>query len=160
MRRLLFMIWKELLELRQDKRMLPIVFVAPILQLVVLGYAATTDVKNVPMVVADADRSSASRDLIQTFDASPYFTVTSVVRSVNEVAPYLESGRAWMALSIPVGLRPERRRRPPDRRPARCRRHRRQLDEHRARVRLEPRGRLRPGPAGRAAARRAGCPPA
>jgi ABC-2 type transport system permease protein len=103
MRRLLFMIWKELLELRQDKRMLPIVFVAPILQLVVLGYAATTDVKNVPMIVADADGSSASRDLIQKFDASPYFTVTSIVRSVNDVAPYLEDGRAWMALSIPVG---------------------------------------------------------
>jgi ABC-2 type transport system permease protein len=96
------MIWKELLELRQDKRMLPIVFVAPILQLLVLGYAATTDVKNVPIVVVDADRSSASRDLIQTFDASPYFTVASVVSSVNEIAPYLESGRAWMALSIPV----------------------------------------------------------
>ena len=75
MRRLLFMIWKELLELRQDKRLLPIVFVAPIIQLVVLGYAATTDVKNVPMVVVDADRSTASRDLVQTFDASPYFTV-------------------------------------------------------------------------------------
>jgi ABC-2 type transport system permease protein len=103
MRRLVFMMWKELLELRQDKRMLPIVFVAPILQLVVLGYAATTDVKNVPMVVADSDRSTASRELIQRFDSSPYFTVDSIVSSVNEVAPYLETGRAWMALSIPAG---------------------------------------------------------
>lgn len=103
MRRLVFMIWKELLELRQDKRMLPIVFVAPVLQLIVLGYAATTDVKNVPIVVVDADRSSASRDLVRTFDASPYFTVGPVLDNVNQVAPYLESGTAWMALSIPVG---------------------------------------------------------
>ena len=103
MRRLVFMIWKELLELRQDKRMLPIVFVAPILQLVVLGYAATTDVKNVPIVVVDGDRSTASRELVRTFDASPYFTVGSVVSSVNDITPYLEDGRAWMALSIPVG---------------------------------------------------------
>jgi ABC-2 type transport system permease protein len=103
MRRLVFLIWKELLELRQDKRMLPIVFVAPIVQLIILGYAATTDVKNVPMVVADADRSSASRDLIETFDASPYFTVTKILPSVNEITPYLEHGQAWMALSIPVG---------------------------------------------------------
>ena len=79
MRRLLFIIWKELLELRMDKRMLPIVFVAPVLQLVVLGYAATTDVKTVPMVVVDDDRSTASRDLIQTFDASPYFTEPTLV---------------------------------------------------------------------------------
>lgn len=102
MRRLLFMIWKELLELRQDKKMLRVVFLAPIFQLIVLGYAATTDVKNVPIVVVDADRSWASRDLIRTFDASPYLTVTSIVSSVNEITPYLESGRAWMALSIPV----------------------------------------------------------
>jgi ABC-2 type transport system permease protein len=103
MRRLLFMIWKELLELRQDKRMLPIVFVAPVLQLVVLGYAATTDVKNVPMVVVDGDRSTASRDLIQTFDASPYFTVEAVLGSENEIEPYLESGGAWLALAVPAG---------------------------------------------------------
>ncbi len=103
MRRLLFMIWKELLELRQDKRMLPIVFVAPVIQLVVLGYAATTDVKNVPMIVVDGDRSAASRDLVQTFDASPYFTVRTVLASVNEIAPYLETGGAWMALAIPAG---------------------------------------------------------
>ncbi len=103
MRRLFFMIWKELLELRQDKRMLPIVFVAPVLQLIVLGYAATTDVKNVPMVVVDNDRSTASRDLVQTFDASPYFSVTSVLDSVNKVVPYLETGDAWMALAIPAG---------------------------------------------------------
>src|SRR5512133_3875244 len=103
MRRLLFMIWKELLELRQDKRMLPIVFVAPVLQLIVLGYAATTDVKNVPMVVADADRSTASRELIRTFDRSPYFTVGEVVNSVNDVTPFLENGGAWIALSIPAG---------------------------------------------------------
>lgn len=103
MRRLVFLVWKELLELRQDKRMLPIVFVAPVIQLIVLGYAATIDVRNVPMVVADADGSSASRALIQEFDASPYFTVTSTVKSVNEVPPYLDHGRAWLALSIPVG---------------------------------------------------------
>ena len=103
MRRLVFMVWKELLELRQDKRMLPIVFVAPILQLIVLGYAATTDVKNVPIVVVDSDRSTASRELIRTFDASPYFTVETVVAGVNEITPYLESGRAWMALNISAG---------------------------------------------------------
>ena len=56
MRRLRFLIWKELLELRRDPRLFGIVFMAPILQLMILGYAATTDVRNVPVVVADADR--------------------------------------------------------------------------------------------------------
>ena len=103
MRRVAFLVWKELLELRQDKRMLPIVFIAPILQLLVLGYAATTDVRNVPMVVVDADRSSASRELAQQFDASPYFTVTDVISSAADVAPYFERNLAWLAVSIPAG---------------------------------------------------------
>jgi ABC-2 type transport system permease protein len=103
MRRTLFLIWKELLELRQDPKLLRVLLVAPILQLAVFGYAATTDVKNVPIVVADADRTSASRDLIERFDASPYFSIVGVVTTVDEIDPYLERSRAWMALSIPTG---------------------------------------------------------
>ena len=57
MRRIGFLIWKELIELRQDPRLFGIVIVAPIIQLFMLGYAATTDVRDVPIVVADADRS-------------------------------------------------------------------------------------------------------
>ncbi len=93
--------WKELLELRQNPRLLPLVILAPIIQLFFLGYAATTDVKNVAVVVADGDRSSASRDLIARFDASPYFTIIDVVSTVADVTPFLERGRASMALSIP-----------------------------------------------------------
>ncbi len=102
MRRILILMWKEFLELRQDPRIFPIVFIAPVVQLTVLGYAATTDVKNVPIIVLDADRSSASRELIERFEASPYFTVIDVVSGVNEIDRHLEGGQAWMALSIPT----------------------------------------------------------
>ncbi len=102
-RRTLFLMWKELLELKRDPRLLNIVILAPVLQLLMLGYAATTDVRNVPIVVADADRSVASRQLIEQFDQSPYFTVTHLVTTVDEVDPYLARGTAWMALSIPAG---------------------------------------------------------
>jgi ABC-2 type transport system permease protein len=57
MRRLLFLIRKEFQELRRNPRMFPVLFVAPVIQLGILGYAATTDVKNVPMIVADGDRT-------------------------------------------------------------------------------------------------------
>jgi len=103
MRRVGFLIWKELIELRQDPRLFGVVVFAPILQLLMLGYAATTDIRHVPVVVADADRSAASRDLIARFAASPTFTVVGIVTGANEVDPYLERGRAWMALSIPAG---------------------------------------------------------
>jgi ABC-2 type transport system permease protein len=92
---------KELLELRQDPRLFGIVIVAPILQLTVLGYAATTDVKDIPIVVVDADRSAASRDLISRFDASDNFTIVGVVGSTASIDRWLERGDAWMALTIP-----------------------------------------------------------
>src|SRR5262245_34535054 len=102
MRRVAFLVWKELIELKEDPRRFAIVIVAPIVQLVMLGYAATTDVRNVPVVIADADRLTASRDLIPRFSASRNFSVVSVVASPDDVDPYLVRGRAWMALAIPA----------------------------------------------------------
>src|SRR5207248_3375884 len=56
-----------------------------------------------PVVVSDADRSAASRDLIERFRASPNFTIVGLVNGSGGVDSYLERGRAWMALSIPAG---------------------------------------------------------
>ena len=95
--------WKELLELKQNPRLFPVIFLAPLIQLTILGYAATTDVRNIPVVVADADRSAESRELISRFDASVNFTIIDVVTNTDEIDPYLERGRAWMALTIPPG---------------------------------------------------------
>jgi ABC-2 type transport system permease protein len=101
LRRILFVMWKEILELRQDPRIFGIIFVAPVIQLAILGYAATTDVRNVPIVVVDMDRSTASQDLISRFSGSGIFEIVDVVSSTHDVDRYLESGNAWMALSIP-----------------------------------------------------------
>jgi ABC-2 type transport system permease protein len=101
MQRLRFLVWKEFLELRMNPRLFGVLILAPIVQLTMLGYAATTDVKDVPIVVADGDRSSASRELIARFDASKNFTVVDTVSTVAEIEPYLERGRAWLALTIP-----------------------------------------------------------
>ena len=103
MRRLGFLIRKELIELRRDPRLFAIVVIAPIVQLTLLGYAATTDIWNVPVVVADGDRTSQSRALVERFQASPYFTIVDTVTTVREIDPYLERGLGWMAVSIPPG---------------------------------------------------------
>jgi ABC-2 type transport system permease protein len=100
--RVLHLMRKEFLELRRDPRLFLIVVIAPILQLVVLGYAATTDVRNVPMVVVDEDHSVESRDLISRFGASGNFVVVDSLSSVDEVDAYLDGGRTWMALDIPA----------------------------------------------------------
>ncbi len=101
MRRLWYLMWKELLELRQDPRLFGVIFIAPIVQLTFLGYAATTDVKNVPIVVVDQDHTPQSRELITRFDASPYFTVVGGLNTVAELDRWFEENRAWMGLVIP-----------------------------------------------------------
>jgi ABC-2 type transport system permease protein len=101
MRRLWYLMWKELLELRQDPRLFGVIFIAPIVQLTFLGYAATTDVKNVPMVVVDQDHTPQSRELISRFDASPYFTIVGNINTVAELEGWFEGNRAWLGLVIP-----------------------------------------------------------
>jgi ABC-2 type transport system permease protein len=102
MRRVLHFLKKELIELRADPRLFGIVIMAPIIQLTVLGYAATTDVQDIPLLVVDGDRSAESRRLISRFDASANFVIVDVVTGSQAVEPHLEHGTAWMALTIPV----------------------------------------------------------
>jgi ABC-2 type transport system permease protein len=101
-RRIKFLVWKELIELRQDPRLFSIVVLAPIIQLLALGYAATTDIRNVPVVIADLDRSQASRDLVSRFHSSPMFEVVQVVGGTQAIDDFLERGEAWIALAIPA----------------------------------------------------------
>ena len=103
MSRIVHLIRKEFLELRQDPRLFGIVIMAPLIQLTMLGYAATTDVRNVPLVVVDEDRSAASRELISRFEASENFAVVDSLTSLDAVDAYLDEGEAWMALAIPAG---------------------------------------------------------
>jgi ABC-2 type transport system permease protein len=104
MRTLLAVIVKELHQLRRDPKILPILFVAPVIQLIVLGYAATTDVQHVELAVLDADHTPASRDLILRFDASPYFRHLATVSDQSQLHQLLDAGEARLALSIPEGF--------------------------------------------------------
>jgi ABC-2 type transport system permease protein len=103
-RRLRALMRKEYLELVQTPRLLFLVIVAPIIQLTMLGYAATTDVTHVPIVVVDADRSPQSRGLIGRFAASPYFEIVREEPDSKAVDADLALGRAWLAIIVPAGL--------------------------------------------------------
>jgi ABC-2 type transport system permease protein len=109
LQRVIILVWKEFLELRQDPRLIGIVIVAPILQLTMLGYAATTDIKDVPIVVVDGDRSPASRAVIERFAGSRYFTIVSEVMDPRLAGDALEHGDAWLAVILPPGFANDRR---------------------------------------------------
>jgi ABC-2 type transport system permease protein len=98
------MMRKEFIELRQSPRLFGLVIIAPILQLTLLGYAATTDIRNVPIVVVDGDRSPRSRELIERVSASPYFEVVEERFAPAGVEQDLASGRAWLAMVISTGF--------------------------------------------------------
>ena len=92
---------KEFLQIRRDRRMLVLSLMAPILQLVLLGYAATTDIRLLPMVVYDQDRSSEGRELVAQFTNSGYFELQGYAESSAEADRAIAEGKAWVALVIP-----------------------------------------------------------
>jgi ABC-2 type transport system permease protein len=103
MHTLLRVIVKEFLQLRQDRRMIPIIFFAPVIQLVVFGFAVNTDVQDVPMVLVDQDHSPASRELLDDFVRSGYFELAGVEPDLHGVDRWLLTGRAQMALLVGAG---------------------------------------------------------
>jgi len=98
------LIRKEFLELRRSPQLLRLVLVAPVVQLTMLGYAATTDVTNVPIVVVDGDRSPTSRALVERLAASPYFDIVGERAHPDEVQADLAERLAWLAVVVPSGL--------------------------------------------------------
>lgn len=104
MRAILSIIWKEFLQLRRDRRLFPVLFISPVLQLLLLGYAANLDVRDIPSVICDLDRSADSRDFLAGFVNSGYFSVRARVDRMEEIDPYLDNGHAAMAFVIPRGF--------------------------------------------------------
>lgn len=99
--RLLAIIRKEFIQLRRDRRMLALILVIPLVQLFMLGYAATNDVRNVPLAVLDQSHSTQARTLLDAYRAADYFKVAYVVTSQAELQALIENGQARAGLVIP-----------------------------------------------------------
>jgi ABC-2 type transport system permease protein len=102
--RILRLIRKEFIQLRRDPRLLRILLFAPVFQLFVLGYAATTDVRHIRTAIRDEDRTSASRQFAEAFIRSGYFDFEHYVTSHRDIDRLLDAGRVQMALRIPRGF--------------------------------------------------------
>lgn len=99
--RLLSLIRKEFIQIRRDPRTLILILIIPIMQLFLLGYAATNDVRNVPLAVWDQDRSSESRTLLDAYRAADYFRLAFDVGSEQELRGLIDNGQAGVGLIIP-----------------------------------------------------------
>jgi ABC-2 type transport system permease protein len=94
-------LYKEFLVVLRDPLTLFFMFIPPLIQLIAFGFALDTDVKHMPMVVLNEDRSVESRDMIDRFVNTQTFRFVGEVHSVNELAAAIREGKAYVGLQIP-----------------------------------------------------------
>jgi drug efflux transport system permease protein len=93
---------KESLQILRDPLSLAMAFLMPVLLLLIFGYAITFDIDNIPAVVVDLDKSSLSREFAAELTASGYFTIIARPDRYGDIDPYLDSGKARLAVVIPA----------------------------------------------------------
>lgn len=101
MQQILYLFQKEFRQIFRDKAMLFIMFFAPIVQMIVLGFAITTDVKNVKTLIVDYDRSQTSCEIIRKIDNNPYFSIVGQVIDSRAIQDEIDGWRAQIAFIIP-----------------------------------------------------------
>lgn len=101
MKTILFIIQKEFRQIFRNKGMLPIIFVLPMVQLLILSNAASFEIKNIKFSYIDNDHSAASRELISKFEASSYFNIIESFASKKEANFQMETGKVDVILEIP-----------------------------------------------------------
>ncbi|NMB91080.1 MAG: ABC transporter permease, partial [Chloroflexi bacterium] len=99
--RLLSLIRKEFIQIVRDPRTLGLTFVIPVVMLFLLGYAATNDVKNIPLAIYDQDHSAQSRALLDAYRAADYFILDTYVNDPDEMRFLIDSNQARAGLIIP-----------------------------------------------------------
>ncbi|HEC42085.1 MAG TPA: ABC transporter permease [Bacteroides sp.] len=104
MRTIIHLLQKEFIQIFRNRFMLPIIFVMPIVQMVVLVFAATLEMKNIEMIVVDKDLSEVSRRMTAKFGGSPFFNVKSFTFSIEEAEDFLRANEADIVLHIPRGF--------------------------------------------------------
>ncbi|HJW72384.1 MAG TPA: ABC transporter permease [Geothrix sp.] len=102
--RLLRMLVKEFIQVLRNPRMRAVIFVVPVVQVLIIGYAVNTDVRHVAMAVYDLDRTPASRDLLARFEGSGCFDIVHWITSEGEIQEVLDSGEAKTVLRLNRGF--------------------------------------------------------
>ena len=104
MKTILFIIQKEFKQIFRNKSMLPIIFILPLMQLVILSNAASFEVKNIKFSYIDNEKSALSRQLISQFEASDYFEIIAQFPSKKEADFAMQNGKVDVILEIPNHL--------------------------------------------------------
>jgi ABC-2 type transport system permease protein len=101
MRTLRFLLQKEFLQIFRDPAIIRIIFMMPIIQLIILPFAADYEIKNVNLGIVDHDHSTYSRRLVDKMTASGYFRLTDYAPSVSAALLAIETDKSDLMLVIP-----------------------------------------------------------
>jgi len=104
MRRVLFIIQKEFLQIFRNRQMLPIIFLMPIIQMCVLSFATTFEIRNIDLAVVDSDLSTASRQLVSKVEGTPVFRISARKLSMQDACRMIDTGRADAVVRVPDGF--------------------------------------------------------
>ncbi|MCL4378455.1 MAG: ABC transporter permease [Actinobacteria bacterium] len=102
--RIKHLIIKEFIQVIRDRRMLFLIFIAPIIQLLLFGYAITTDIKDTPVAMMDLDQTVESRNFISGFTNSGNFSIDYYINSEKEITALLDSGKTQAVIKINPGF--------------------------------------------------------
>src|SRR5262245_37893565 len=91
---------KEILAVWRDKKSRTVLIVPPLVQLFIFAWAATLDVKNVPIGILNKDNGEQSIELLQRFHGSPIFTKIIYLGSTGEIAPFIDNQKGLMVIHI------------------------------------------------------------
>lgn len=100
MRRIRYILQKEFLQIFRDKALLPIIIIVPVVQLLVLSYTATYEIKNIRLVVVDQDHSPTSRALTREFSGSPFYDLKADLPDYSQAFHLMQKGTADQILVI------------------------------------------------------------
>ncbi len=104
MRTLKFLIQKEFLQIFRNKSILPLIFVMPLFQLILLPFAANYEMKNISLSIVDEDKSSYSSKLINKFTSSGYFRLNDYSNDYTSALQQIEIDKSDLIVSIPKGF--------------------------------------------------------
>jgi len=104
MSRIFFVLYKEFLHMRRDRMTLGLIFMLPLVQLLLFGYAIQTEVKHISTAVFDQSLTVESRSLLESFTASGYFDIKYTVNSFDDVNEMIDSGKVKAGIIISPDL--------------------------------------------------------
>ena len=99
--RILTLVRKEFIQIRRDRRLLPILLILPVLQLILMGYAVSSDIKHLATVICDLDRTPESRAFADRFATSGYFDIRYRLTDERRIRDLMDSGEVRVGIVIP-----------------------------------------------------------